>query len=136
MSHPLFKNYPQAIDTRDIKKTLLQFEVQIMFGGKGQNITYDHGVVLVVDMGGDSYIVNVNMDGSTKEFVLSYTGAKNVVHHLLEGGRWVGEAKEHDSWFVGSISHFEGSFMFIAFFDADIVVTPLNVQLCVNVSTM
>jgi hypothetical protein len=51
------------------------------------------------------------------------------VHHCLEGGRGISEAKEHNQWFKKSSVSFEHGLPFIAFFHPDIVVSPLNVEL-------
>ena len=51
-------------------------------------------MIIIVCMGGNGYIVHVNTDGSTKEFVLSYNRVKDVIHQCLEGSRGVGETKK------------------------------------------
>ena len=65
--------------------------------------------------------------------MLSYDGAKNVIHHRLEGGWGVSKAKEHDCWFIEAIASFEGGFVFVALLDADIVISPADVQFSVDV---
>ena len=96
-SHPLFKDYPQVIDTGDVEKTFLQFEVQIVFSCQGQDVMDSSSVIVVIGVGGCGYIIHVNMYGSTQKFMLSYNGAKDMIHHCLEGHRGIGEAKKHVS---------------------------------------
>ena len=55
---------------------------------------------------------------------------KDVVHHGLEGGRAVGEAKEHDQRFEEAPIHSEGSFPLVSLFDSHIVVSPMYIQFC------
>ena len=78
-------------------------------------------MIVIIGMCGNSYIVHVNANGSTKEFVLSYDGAKDVIHHCLEGSGGVSEAKEHNSWFIEAVACFEGSFVFIALLDVTLL---------------
>ena len=136
MSHPLFKDYPQVIDTGDVEETFFQFEVQVVFGRQGQDVGDSCSMIIIVGMCGNSYIVHVNADGSTKEFVLSYDGAKDVIQHRLEGSWGVSGAKEHDSRFIEAVVCFEGSFVFVALLDADIVISPVDVQFSINVSAL
>ena len=54
---------------------------------------------------------------------------KDVVHHPLEGGWTVGEAKEHDEGFEEALICSKGSFPLIALFDLYIVISPTYIQL-------
>jgi hypothetical protein len=47
----------------------------------------------------------------------------------LEGCRGVGEAKEHHCRLKEAFTCLEGCFLFIAFLDSDVVVTPTDVKL-------
>ena len=53
---------------------------------------------------------------------------QNVVHHGLEGGWRVGEAKEHDRWFEESPVRPKGCLPLISLLDPDIVVTLSNIK--------
>ena len=55
---------------------------------------------------------------------------KDVIHHGLEGGQVVGEAKEHDQGFKEALIHSEGSFPLVSLFDSYIVVSPMYIQFC------
>src|SRR6266481_2214383 len=48
---------------------------------------------------------------------------ENVIHHGLEGGWAVGEAKVHDQWFEESPVCPEGSFPLVTLFDTYIVIS-------------
>ena len=53
---------------------------------------------------------------------------EDVVHHGLEGGRAVGEAKEHDQGFKEAPICLEGGFPLVSLFDLHIVVSPTYIQ--------
>ena len=53
---------------------------------------------------------------------------KDVVHHGLEGGGAVGEAKEHDQGFEEAPIRSEDGFPLISLFDSYIVVSPMYIQ--------
>jgi hypothetical protein len=50
------------------------------------------------------------------------------VHHCLEGGRGISEAKKYDQRFEKSSIGFECSFPFITFFYLDIVISPPDIK--------
>src|SRR5437016_12564467 len=52
---------------------------------------------------------------------------EDIIHHGLEGGRAVGEAKEHDEWFEQSAVGSECGLPLVALLHADIVETPSNI---------
>ena len=134
VSHPLFKDYPQVIDLRNMEKTLLQLEVQVMFSCQGEDVTHSCSVILVVGTSSNGYVVHVNANGNIKELMLSYDRVKDVIHHHLEGSGGVSETKKHDSWLVEAVTHLEGSFVFVSFLDVNIVISLANVQHCINIS--
>jgi hypothetical protein len=51
-----------------------------------------------------------------------------VIHEALEGGGVVAHAKEHNSWFKESLTHFKGSLPLVFFSDSNIIVSPANVE--------
>ena len=104
-----------------------------MLSCQGKDLGDSRSVIVITGARGNSYIVHVNADGSTKKFVLSYNRVKNVVHHCLEGGWGVSKAKEHDCWFIEAIVSFEGGFVFITLLDVDIVISPTDVQFSIDV---
>ena len=104
-----------------------------MLSCQGKDIGDSRGVIVITGAHGNSYIVHVNADGSTKEFMLSYNGVKNVIHHRLEGGWGVSKAKEHDCWFIEAVASFEGGFVFVTLLDVDVVISPADVQFSIDV---
>ena len=55
--------------------------------------------------------------------------SKEVVHHRLEGGGGVHEAKEHDHRFEEATVRFEHSLPLVAIAHADVVIPPMDIQL-------
>ena len=53
---------------------------------------------------------------------------KGVIYELLEGGRGIGETKEHYSWFEESLMGDESSFPLMPILDSDIVIFPTDVK--------
>ena len=109
------------------------FEIQVMVGCKLQNVSDGCHVSVHRSASGYSNIIHVDTDCSTKEFMLSYEGCENVVHHGLESCGGVCEAEKHDEGFVKSVACFERCFVLVAFFDTYVVVSPSNVQFSVDV---
>ena len=61
---------------------------------------------------------------------------KNCVHHCLEGGRAVGQSKEHHKWLIKASVGLEGCFSFVSVFHSDIVESPTYVQLSEVLSSL
>ena len=55
---------------------------------------------------------------------------KDRVHKGLKSGKGIAEAKGYDKRFEESKGAFEGSFPFIAFLNADVIVTPTDIEFC------
>src|SRR6266851_10441077 len=71
----------------------------------------------------DSYVVHVDCYVPSIDEVPEYC-----VHHGLKGGRQVGEAEEHDRWFVEPLVSDECRFPSVLWFDEDFIIPPLNVN--------
>src|SRR5258708_28917199 len=71
----------------------------------------------------DGKIIHIN-----REPFLHYLFPEYSIHHHLEGGRKVCEAKEHDCWFKKSFRSEKGCFPFVSGFYAYIVIPPLYVK--------
>src|SRR5882724_7494421 len=54
---------------------------------------------------------------------------ENVVHHCLECGGTVCEAEEHDQRFKKASVRPKGGLPLVSFFDLNVVVSPVNIQL-------
>jgi len=72
---------------------------------------------------GNDHVIHIDAKPSLCNLFL-----EDIIHHSLKGGGGIGQAKEHDGWFKESFTSFEGSFIFIAFFNANVVISPANVE--------
>ena len=64
------------------------------------------------------------------EVVLVDEIGKNGIHKGLEGGGRVAEAEGHDEGLEEAKGAFEGGLPLVAMLDANIVVAPMDVELC------
>ena len=71
----------------------------------------------------DDNVVDVYCDMSCGDFLL-----QDVVHHGLEGAGRIAESECHNRRFVESLMCDERGFLFVAFSDSHIVVTPSEVK--------
>src|SRR6266702_1121598 len=90
---------------------------------------------MIVEVGtsSDTNVVHVDADGGTKGFMLEDSVAIDEVHHRLKG-RWrIGKSEIHDRRFKEAVSGFECRLGLISFADAYVIVSPADVELCINV---
>ena len=79
---------------------------------------------MVCERGGvDEYVVHI-ADG----LIAVDEGAEDVIHHGLEGGRWIAKSEEHDERLEEPSVHGEGCLPLISFFEMDIVEASAEVQ--------
>ena len=76
-----------------------------------------------VIFGVDSHVIHVDL----KPFFWKHI-REDVVHESLEGGGGITEPKEHDSGFEESHGGDESGFPLIFFLDANVVISPTNVE--------
>src|ERR1700677_721895 len=112
-----------------MESALLRFEVQIMILCNCENIFYSCDMVRKRCGRSNSNVVHINSDYRSPESVLGNDIFVYLIHHRLEGCGGVAEAKKHDSGLKESISCFERCFVFITFFDSNVVVSPSYVEL-------
>jgi hypothetical protein len=72
----------------------------------------------------DQNVIHVDCDVSFIDEL-----AKDEIHHGLEGGWGICEAKEHDHQFEEATIRFEGRLPLVTIANAYIVVPPPNIQL-------
>src|SRR6266702_4749936 len=131
--HPLFKDYPQVIHGCGMEETFLRLKVEVMEMGHMENVRDCASMVIKIGAGGDTDVVHVDTDSGPQRFMFGDDFTVDVVHHGLEG-RWrVCESEIHDCGFEKTVSGFECCLLFIAFTDADIVIPPSDIDLCVYV---
>jgi hypothetical protein len=135
-SHPLFKDYPQVINTRGMEDTFLWFEVEVVIKGDLKNVSdcCDVSGMSVgwryEGLGGDCYVIHVNSNSGAQQVVLCDGGAEDLVHKGLERSRRVTKSEIHHCWFEQALSCFECGLVFIAGFDTYVVVSLPDVELC------
>ncbi|SRR5260221_3043489 len=69
-------------------------------------------------------IIHIEVEVAFTDFLLKF-----IVHHSLEGGWGVSQAKEYNCWFKESVACFKGSLPFVSFLDVDVVISPLYIEL-------
>jgi hypothetical protein len=85
--------------------------------------------MLLFSLSWSSLSVNCDVVHVYGEPPLGHLFLKYCVYHHLEGGRRVSKAKEHYSGFKEAFQGEEGGFPFIPWFDPDIVVPPVDIEL-------
>ena len=74
-------------------------------------------------LGVDSHVIHVDLKPLLWKHI-----CEDVVHEGLEGGGSVAESKEHDSGFKESHGGDESTLPLIFFSDANVVISPMNVE--------
>jgi len=75
-------------------------------------------------LSGNDHVVHVDAKPSLCNFFL-----EDIIHHRLKSGWGVSQAEEHYRQFEETLASFESGFIFVAFLDVDVVVSPANVKL-------
>ena len=74
----------------------------------------------------------LGMDGNVvhvyREPSLGHLPAEYRIHHHLKGGWRIGKTEEHDCGFEEPFWHEEGSFPLVPILDADVVVSPSDIE--------
>jgi hypothetical protein len=130
--HTLPHNDPQIVDFFLFEGTLLWFQIEVMLLEDVQHSVDVHPMSLTVLLfrlprspsGVDGDVIHIYGEPS-----LSHLFTKDGVHHHLECGREVGEAKKYHRGFEKSFWSEEGCLPFIPWFDSNIVVSPVDIEL-------
>lgn len=128
--HPLFKDYPWAINGRCMKGT---------FGDKRGVVSCDtEDICDSGDVGWQRWchcsngdVIHVDVNGHATGLVFENGSAVDGIHHGLEHGWQVCEAKGHSCWFIEAALHFKCSFVFIPYLDVEVIISSSDVQFCV-----
>ena len=104
--------------------TLFHFKIEAVLTEDVEDLHYN-SVVLLPSLAA-KYEDVVHVDG---RYSLIDQFFENVVHHRLECGETVREAEEHDQRFEKASVCLKGGLPLVSFFDTNIVVSPVNVQL-------
>ena len=91
-----------------------------------ESLEYLSGVLMMeshVILGVDSHVVHVDLKPLLQKYI-----CEDMVHESLEGGGSVAEPKEHDGGFKESHGGDESGLPLILLSDANVVITPTNVE--------
>ncbi len=116
-----------------MEKAFFWFEVEVVELCDFEDVMNCVFMICKVCTSGDSDVVHVDSNRSTKRFMFEDNVAIYVVHHGLECRWGVGESKIHDCRFEEPISGFKCHFWFIPFTDAHVIVAPSNIKFGVYV---
>ncbi|KAG5350705.1 hypothetical protein C0989_009606 [Termitomyces sp. Mn162] len=113
----------QVLNLDLFELALLWLEVELVlaeaFQDKASNLT-----VFLQCSGIDEDVIKVHT-----HYALCYEVSEDVVYHGLEGGRAIGESKEHNEQLKQSPVGPEGSLPLISLLNVHIIVTPPDIQL-------
>ena len=91
-----------------------------------ESLEHTSGVLMMegdIIFGVDSHVIHVDFKPLLQKHI-----CKDVIHEGLKGGGSVTESKEHDSGFKESHGGDESSFPLIFHSDANVVISPTNVE--------
>jgi hypothetical protein len=117
-------NHAKVFNVSLFKDTLFWFQEEVMVLQFLEDTADQSTVEFKVIIGGNDNVVHVDEQPPFYCFF-----SEDVIHHCLEGGWRICQSKEHDHWFKQPFAGFEGGFVFISFFQMDVVVSPVNVEL-------
>ena len=123
-----FHDHSEVFDFRDIELALLKLQVKVKLSHALEDMMGSFGVGLGV-RGGNEQVVYVDNKPSFSDHV-----PEGVVHKSLEHCQRVTKAEEHDHWFEESFVGDESHLPLVTIFDADVVVSPTNIELSEVVS--
>src|SRR5258708_3498270 len=114
----------EVLDRGLVEKTFLGFKVQVKFDKAMEDFMgkfIERGKIVIKE----EDIIQVNDEVTLVDKVL-----KDMGHKRLKCGWGVAEAEGHDKGFEETELALEGGFPFITLFDADVIVTPTDVEFC------
>src|SRR6266702_5586229 len=116
-----------------MEEAFFRFEVEVVELRYFEDIVNRTMVIFEVGTGGDTDVVHIDANGSTEGFVFEYNIAIDEVHHSLKGRWGIGKSEIHDCGFKEAVSGFERCLGFVPFANADIVVSPADIELRIDV---
>ena len=131
--HPLFKDYPQVIHRGCMERAFFWFEVEVVIECDLEYVTNCGGMFFHVGACRDANVIHVYSYGSPLKFMLEDGVSEDIVHHGLEHRWGIGESKVHDCGFKETVPCLERCLSFVSFLNSYVVVSPLNIQFCVDV---
>jgi hypothetical protein len=103
--------------------TLLWLEEEFIILAFGKD-PMETGFIFGDSVSGNQEIIHIYVKPSFIDLL-----SEDIVHHGLECGWWIAKTKEHDQWFKTTAISDEGGFPFVALFDPNIIVSPMDVKL-------
>jgi hypothetical protein len=94
-----------------------------MFAHLIQDLSSDMSMFVAIS-GKDENVVEIHRDDPFHDEIVEY-----LIHHGLEGGRTIGEAKVHDQWFKEATIGAKCGLPLITLLNSDIIVPPTDVEL-------
>src|ERR1700722_7565645 len=122
---PVGDDKSKIFDSGSLEGTLGRFEEQFVTAKDLENLSDDLPVMFQC-FGEDQDVVQVDSDLVVDDKIL-----EDFVHHGLECCGGIGEAEKHNKRFKQSSGGSESGFPLITFLNADVVVSPLNIEFCV-----
>src|SRR6266702_3357143 len=101
--------------------------------GHLEDVVHRAMVIREISACGDTDVIHINSYGGSERLVFEDDIAVYEVHHCLEGGWGIGESEIHHRRFEEPVSGFKGCFVFVAFANAYVVVSPPYVEFGINV---
>ena len=117
-----FHDHSKGFDFRDIKLTLLKFQIEVELCHMPEDLTGSFGMSFWVQ-GGDEEVIYIDDKPSFSNHVL-----EGIIHESLKCSRGVTKAKEHSGGFKESFVDDEGCLPLVTIFDADIIIPSMNIK--------
>ena len=124
LDFPLSDDHAQKFHTRGIKYAFQEFDRQSMFSKLLKYMSSSFMMEGYVVFSVDAKVVHVDF----QPFLFQHV-SKDVIHECLKCGGGIAEPEEHDSGFKKSHGGNESGFPLILLPDANVVISPMNVEL-------
>lgn len=118
-----FDNHTEVLNVVTIELTFLRLQVQIVFLKTPQNFICRLSMCCLIGTV-DQNIVHIDSHLSSR-----YQVSKDCIYQCLEGCKQVGETEVYDAWLERFAVSDERRLPLVCFFDPDIVVPSLDVEL-------
>ena len=119
----LSNDHAQKLHARGVEHTFQEFDGQTMFLKSLENPSHSFVMKSQVPFGVDAKVIHVDL----QPFFSDHVG-EDMVHKHLKHGWCIAETKEHDSGFKESHGGDERRFPLVFFSNADVVVSPADVE--------
>ena len=125
MDRTIADNHTKILHFLFVELAFRRFEEQAQFLEFGEPFVDNGFMFCFCSVGMDHDVVHVD-----RPFPLIYEFHELIVHHRLKCRGGIRQAEEHDRGFKEAVAGFECCFPFVTLFDVDVVISPLDVELC------